>query len=237
MKSSIEKGDILNIAIKKTLYKFQKDLKKRFDKKIVDIVIYGSVIRGGFNSKESDIDFIVFLNEQLTEVDIVRIKEMHTEYRMTRKLLSLLEGRYIAIDNTSFVNGYYVGTYVKGWKPLLETGFNDIESAMILDSYMSLYGTNTISMLLHFDWIEIKNQISMQIEEFTNNELLLSDEGFKKYALITAARSLYTYLESGFISKKGAQQWIEHNFLKIDYQKPREFLIRIREIIRKNSIN
>ncbi|MGD9909897.1 MAG: nucleotidyltransferase domain-containing protein [Candidatus Izemoplasmatales bacterium] len=227
----------MNLAIKKTLDKFQKDLKERFDRKIIDIVIYGSVIRGGFNSKKSDIDFIVFLNEELTEVDIVKIKELHAEYRMTRNLLSLLEGRYIAIDNNRFVNGYYVGTNVKGWKQLTETGFNDIEVAMILDSYLSLFMTNTISKLLHFDWIEIRNQICMQIEGFLNNELLLSDEGFKKYALITAARSLYTYLESGFISKNRAQQWIEHNFLKIDYQKPRECLIRIREIIRKNSLN
>ncbi len=217
--------------------KFRKDLISRFDNKIIDIVIYGSVIRGGFNSKKSDIDFIVFLNEELTEVDMVKIKEMHTEYRRTRKLLSLLEGRYIAIDNTRFVNGYYVGTNVQGWKPLSDIGFDSLESAMILDSYMSLYRMNTISMVLHFDWAEIRDQICVQIEEFINNELLLSDEGFKEYALITAARSLYTYLESGFISKKGAKQWIEHNFLQIDYRKPREYLYGIREIIRKNSLN
>lgn len=203
----------------------------------MDIVIYGSVIRGGFNSKKSDIDFIVFFNEELTEVDMHKIKEMHTEYRMSKKLLSLLEGRYIAIYNTRFVNGYYVGTNVQGWKPIFEIGFDSLESAMILDSYLSLYETNTISKVLHFDWIEIRNQICMQIEEFINNELLLSDEKYKEYALITAARSLYTYLESGFISKNEARQWIEHNFLKINYQKPRECLYRIREIIRKNSLN
>jgi len=214
---------------------FKKDIEKYFGNRVIDIIIYGSVVRGGFNSKRSDIDFLVIIDNPLIYEDIVWIKNLHTKYRNGRKLQSLLEGRYIGFIENKFSNGYNVGTKPNGWKKLSVIGYDNIESAMILDCHESLYGLDIVTWILNFNWTDINKQIHEQIDSFINSDLLLSNEKYKEYALITAARSLYTYTQKGFISKAKAKIWIEHNYLILEKNNPKECLVKIKTLLNERK--
>jgi GNAT superfamily N-acetyltransferase/predicted nucleotidyltransferase len=221
----------MNIVVYNEIAKFKDDLYKLFGDKLIDIVIYGSVIRGGFNPKTSDIDFIVILNHKLIQSDLNKIIELHEKYRNETTLISLLEGRYIGIQNDEFANGYYVGTSRKGWRTLSKIGFDNIEAAMILDNYKSLYNKHTIVKLLHFTWGGIVEEIRNQVMEFINSPLIGVNEKYTRYALITASRSLYTYLHAGFISKDEVITWINYNHLRIDFNHPKIFLMKVQAFV------
>jgi GNAT superfamily N-acetyltransferase/predicted nucleotidyltransferase len=210
---------------------FKDQLNEIFDSRLIDIVIYGSVIRGGFNEDSSDIDFLVLIQGKLSENDIELIKELHVQYRQSNTLSRLLEGRYLGLRNDKFVNGYYVGTNQKGWKPISEIGIDGIESAMILDAYESIFHKHNIINLLHVSWDQIVKEIRNQIEEFLSNNLLGRNETYTRYALVTASRSLYTYIEVGFISKSKVAEWMRENYFEIDFSNPKVFLSKINAII------
>jgi GNAT superfamily N-acetyltransferase/predicted nucleotidyltransferase len=217
--------------VKKTIDLFKDQLNENFGSRLIDIIIYGSVIRGGFNEDSSDIDFIVLIQDELFTNDIKFIETLHKKYRKSNTLSRLLEGRYVGLRNDKFVNGYYVGTNQKGWKPISEIGFDGIESAMILDAYESIFHKHNIINLLHVSWDQIVNEIRNQIDEFISNDLIGRNEAYTRYALVTASRSLYTYIEVGFISKNEVIEWMRENYFEINFNNPKLFLSKIKAII------
>ncbi len=218
-------------SIERVIGIFRNDLEKLFRNRVIDIIIYGSVISGGFNSGTSDIDFIVIIEDALSSEDINTIKKLHIQYRQNSNLERLLEGRYAGLQNDKFINGYYVGTDQKGWRPIDRLGFDNIESAMILDDYESLYKKQIITKLLHFTWVSIENEIRNQIDGFIYNDLLGVNETYTNYALVTASRSLYTFLYRKFISKVDAVEWIGDKYFEMDYNNPKYFLSKIKEMV------
>ncbi len=217
--------------IRKTIDSFKVQLHKDFGDRLIDIIIYGSVIRGGFDENSSDIDFIVLVKDKLSTKDMKVIERLHLKYRQSETLLRLLEGRYLGLKNEKFVNGFYVGTNQKGWKPIDELGFDSIESAMILDDYISLFKEHTLIKLLHVNWNEITTEIRRQIESFLSNELLGESVSYTRYALTTASRSLYTYIKAGFVSKLEVEDWMIENYFEIDESNPKVFLSKIKAIV------
>lgn len=207
---------------------FNRDLSLFFNNRIIDIILYGSTIRGGFNKETSDIDFIVFVDGPLTENDISFLIELHERYRLGDTLKKLLEGRYLSYQDNQFVNGYYVGTSRKGWKPLNDIGFDYTEQAMILDSFKTLNETTILEEVLISNYVEVRKEIKNQLKFFLETELLDKDKGFRDYALVTAIRSLYTYLNEGFISKVEAMNWI-HLELNIQNKTERNIIEDIYE--------
>jgi len=221
----------MRIVLKKAISTFKIDLDKIFKSRVIDVILYGSVIRGGFNLISSDIDFIVLLEGKLSQKDVTKIEGLHLSYRQSDSLVRLLEGRYAGLQNNRFVNGYYIGTNPKGWKPIDKFGFDNLESAMILDAYESLNHNQTIKSMLHFSWDKIKIEILNQIDGFIKNNLLTENESYKNYALVTASRSLYTFLNRKFISKSNAAKWIADNYFEIDHNNPIFCLSKIKELI------
>lgn len=214
----------MNETVRNVVEKFNLDLTGIFGNRLLDIIVYGSSVRGGFSIETSDIDFIVLIENDLSNIDQENIQNLHIEYRNSESVVSLLEGRYIGLVNDKFSNGYYVGTNPKGWKPINQLGFGDLESAMILDKYESIYKTDLLNNLIFFDWNEVCKEIRYQLNEFLTNDMLLSNEAYKRYALVTAARSLYTFTTRGFISKLDAHDWIAKNYFDVDYKNPVKFL-------------
>ncbi|MBU1093602.1 MAG: nucleotidyltransferase domain-containing protein [Firmicutes bacterium] len=218
----------MNEVVKNVVEQFNKDLSGIFGNRLLEIIIYGSSVRGGFCPDSSDIDFIVLIKSELSNDDQMKIQNLHTQYRKSKSIVSLFEGRYIGLENDKVTSGYYVGTNPKGWKPIHNLGFGDLESAMILDSYKAIYKTDLLNSLINFDWNVVYKEISFQLDEFLTNDLLLINEAYKKYALITAARSLYTYTMKGFISKLDVHDWIKNNYIDIDYGNPIMFLKNVK---------
>jgi predicted nucleotidyltransferase len=221
----------MDLEIRNTLDRFRRDLINIFENRLIDIVIYGSVIRGGFDSNTSDIDFLSIIHGELSLKDICDITELHKKYRKEDDWVSLLEGRYIGIKDYTCINGYYVGTSKKGWKVMTEIGYGDLESAMILDSYESLMKIDLVNKLLHFTREGIVKEIRNQINDFIENDLLSNDKKYTNYTVITACRSLYTYLENGFISKVDVIPWMKENHFEVDFNNPGMVLNKIKDMI------
>lgn len=199
----------MNKDITNTITSFKEDLSFLFEDRLIDVVIYGSAVRGDFIYGKSDIDFIVFINAAFTENDYVALETMMSSLRNNENLSNKLEGTFIAIDDQlEYINSYYAGTNVKGWKRLQSLTFNNIESAMMLDAYLSMLQTNVVSKLIKYDWIQLEAEIELQIETFRNTLLKYQNVSYHLYALKTSLRSLYTLTTKRFISKNGAIDWI-----------------------------
>ncbi|MGS0973166.1 MAG: nucleotidyltransferase domain-containing protein [Candidatus Izemoplasmataceae bacterium] len=216
--------------------RFYENLISLLPNRVIDIIVYGSFIRGDFEPETSDIDFIVFVEGALSEEDIYSIEKLHELYRKEDAHVNLLEGRYLGVQKDKMINGYYVGTSRKGWKKIDELGFDSIETGMILDCYWSYKNQNIINDFLKCDWSLIKKELILQFDDLLNHDLFLKDKGFTNYALITTARSLYTYINQGFISKREATKWLQNQILYFDLDNPLKTLNNIREYINMRGI-
>lgn len=199
----------MDVEIKNVLQCFRNDIEKLIEDDLLDIVLYGSTVRGGFIPGKGDIDFLVIVSGTITDNEIDKLKEYHLSLRKQDNLLSQLEGTYIGINYNKVINGYYVGTNMNGWKKITSLSFSNLESAMILDKYHSLNKTDILLQFLTYDWEIIRDEIVVQVNDFMNHPLLVENMDYTIYALKAATRSLYTILENGFISKKGALEWIK----------------------------
>ncbi len=220
------------VIIMNLITKFNSDLQNLFGNRIIDIILYGSFVRGDFNPNSSDVDFLVFIEGKLSKKDIQRLRTLHEQYRECDTLMRLLEGRYIGIVNIEMVNGYYLGTSKSGWKELFTLGFDPIESGMILDKYVSYNNHTIINQFLTLDWSTIKKQIKIQYDDLVNHKLFLEDKGYTNYALITCARSLYTYTRLGFISKVEAISWIQEMGVYFSLEHPKKTAAELQQVFR-----
>ena len=215
--------------------RFKSDLLHLFDKRLIDIVFYGSIIKGDFDEEKSDIDFIVFIKNILSHHDIESIIKLHKNYRTVSSISRLLEGRYIGIDNKKMINGYYIGTKQKGWKEISTLGFDSIEMGMILDCYTSLLKTKVVEEHLICDWERIKQDILIQLKELKNHNLFGVNKVYTDYALVTSARTVYTHINKGFLTKKEAVIWIQDNGVNFDLNYPVKTIKEIDQFFHKNK--
>ncbi|MFK5884111.1 MAG: nucleotidyltransferase domain-containing protein, partial [Candidatus Izemoplasma sp.] len=197
-----------NEVVKQSFQCFENEVNKIFCDRVINIVVYGSAIRGDFIEGKSDIDFLVFVDGKLTQEDMSLLENYHQSSReISELLIKYIEGRYIGLDKEqNMINGYYVGTNPKGWIAINEIGYGYVESAMILDSYLEFGKTQILESVLKVDWVKIEQEIIDTINEFINNPS--NDISWISHALMTSIRSLYTFKENGFISKLGALDWI-----------------------------
>ncbi|KFZ26895.1 MAG: Nucleotidyltransferase domain protein [Candidatus Izimaplasma bacterium HR2] len=218
----------MNKELHQVVNKFKEDISSLLEQEVIDVIIYGSAVRGGFNPFDSDIDFIVFVDRKLSSKDISKLLKYHLMLRGKLTLDKLLEGRYMAIEDGNVINGYYVGTNSKGWKEITSLGFGHIESAMILDSYTSLNNHNIINEIITYNWDSVIKEIYIQINGFLNNRMLGVNDNYTKYAIVTAARSYYTFTKKLFISKQGALNWMKEIQSMNGLDNPREYILRIK---------
>jgi len=219
------------VQIKYTINKFNLDLKKLFSNRLLDIVIYGSTVRGGFCEQSSDIDFIVFVDDIISKKDKKFIISLHEKYRQSTGSEHLLEGKYIGIKDLKMSNGYYIGTSRSGWKEINKFNSDYIEQAMILDCYCSNYDSGFLQNVIISDFDKVNSEILKQIDSFIAMDILGKNTGFAEYACVAAAKSLYTFINKGFLSKQDAQIWLEKDFFPIDYENAFGYMKKIKSLI------
>ncbi|MBF4696051.1 nucleotidyltransferase domain-containing protein [Fusibacter ferrireducens] len=73
--------DKLNVplSVKTILNDLQMELIETFRSKISAIYIHGSIVTGNFRAKSSDIDYLVLLCDELDEIEIETLKEIHSK--------------------------------------------------------------------------------------------------------------------------------------------------------------
>lgn len=196
--------------IKKVIENFESDLEIILENSVIDIIIHGSTVGGGFIKGKGDVDFLVFTNSKISEAQKDKIFDYHRAIRVEKTLASQLEGCYYSIDQESkrVTGGVYIGSSEGGWKVINEIVNSKMNMAHIMSSYYSTRKSGVLNDIFDFTWEEIENELK---EQSKYNLVLLNkydDYSFKVYAIYAAARSLFTIEEKGFISKGASLDWI-----------------------------
>lgn len=194
---------------KELLQGFERDLNSIENVNALDIVLYGSTMSGDYIKGRGDIDFLVFLEEKVTEKQRNRIFSLHEKYRRNDNMFAQLEGTYYVFDKSKkLINGVYIGTSRKGWKVIDTVIHGDIEQGMILSNYDTLNSVINLEDYFSANWKKIKNEISKLLKNFIKLKDELKDIEFHIYAILTTARNIFTLREKGFTSKSRAIDYI-----------------------------
>ncbi|MBN2794650.1 MAG: nucleotidyltransferase domain-containing protein [Clostridia bacterium] len=192
---------------KKLLNEFAGDLNESCGVEILDLVLYGSTMTGDFVQGRGDIDFLVFLNETLSEEQQVKIFNLHERYRQRKDLFKQLEGTYYFI-NQKHVDGIYIGSTRKGWKNINQVIHGPIEQGMILSCYEAFRNKVTLESFFATKWAEIYSEIDQLTQRFFTQKKEITDLDFIVYAIQTTTRSIYTIREKAFTSKTNAINYV-----------------------------
>jgi len=208
--------------IDETLKQFDSDLTNILNEKYKDILIYGSVSINSFIPHHGDIDFIVILNDDLTEFEINKIYNLHEKYRKKdySNLEYQLEGSYypeaILLNINKIIIGCYIGTGRKGWKKIGTFQQNYIDLIQIKQNGISFKNKKYIIYEPSFQ--EVKQYI---LEEISKYEMLLNDSVIPSFVIIQFVARTVFYLEHNRIGSKKLsceefyEKYINDEFIKL----------------------
>ena len=231
-------GNFMEQKIIKLIENFALDLSGILENSIIDIIIHGSAVTGGFIKGKGDIDFLIFTNGKISDAQKEQIFRYHRNIRMKKTLASQLEGCYYSLDQErQVIGGIYLGTSERGWKEIDQIVHNKIGMAEILSNYYSTHKSGILDEIFKFTWEEVKNELKIQ----SKNNLSMIDEyddyGFKVYAIYVSARSLYTMEKKDFISKGKSLKWILEKERYHKYQELIEECSKLRNPLTQDEIN
>jgi hypothetical protein len=191
-------------VVSKTLKQFDYDLNNILKNNYLDIILYGSNTLNNFVPHRGDIDFIVILKDDISDIEINGIFNLHDIYR-SRKYNNLeyqLEGMYYPVkvlENIccKFV-GCYIGTGRKGWKKIFRFQNNVFDLIQMKNNGIYLKGGK----------INIYEPSKAEIEKYIFEEIKLQKRLIEEnvappsHTIIQfVARTMY-YIETGKIGSK-----------------------------------
>lgn len=189
-------------VFKQLLENFQEDLNKIEHLKVVDIVLYGSTISGDYIEGRGDIDFLVFIEDEITTIQKEALFKLHESYRVNFDKYAQLEGTYYHFNNNKeLVNGVYIGTKRKGWKVVDSIIHGPVEQGMILNNYKTLNRRIRLEEYFETNWTNILEEVISTTKEFERLKNELNNVEFNIYAIQTTTRNIYTRDKRNFTSK------------------------------------
>lgn len=175
---------------------------------MLDIILYGSTVTGDFKIGKGDVDFICFIEDEITQDLKKHLFLIHDTYRYYDDLYSRLEGVYYRVSNGLITGGVYIGSSRSGWKIINEVIHDPIEQGLILQNHESLCGHIEISQYMTNDPDRISEKIKANLKSCKRTLETIKDKGFSVHVCHSTARSIY-YLQHGhFTSKSGAMDYV-----------------------------
>jgi len=187
---------------------------------LLAMYLHGSLATGDFNRKGSDIDFMIVVDEELSDEMIQKLREMHSNIlKHDSKWAEKLEGSYIQKDLLKsavppktprpYINGknFYIAHYGNEWvlekyvireKSIVITGPSP-ETFIDPIFFEDIHQANI--KILHDDWEPVLSESSR-----------LKDDEYQAYAVLTMCRYLYSFSHNEMVSKKVAAKWIQERF-------------------------
>jgi len=192
--------------------------RERLGRHLVGMYLYGSLAAGDFSPESSDIDFLVVTDEDLTEEQFLSLKEMHARIAEAggSKWVTELEGSYIPLralrrydprdarhphidrgggrldieqHDTDWIVQRHVlrerGVALAG--PPVETLIDPLGSGELLRGIVEL---------LRVWWVPM-----------VSDPTRLRSPGYRRYAVLTMCRMLYTFRHGAVVSKPAAARW------------------------------
>lgn len=209
--------------IRKVIEKFELDISRILGSNVIDVIIHGSTVTGGFIKGKGDIDFIVFTKGKITEVQKEQLFNYHRNIRSNKTLESQLEGCYYSLDEerNEVIGGIYLGTKERGWKEVNKIVHSKLGMADVLCNYFSTHESGVLDKVFNFTWKEVESELKEQSLNLLSLLNEYDDYEFKVYAIYVSARSLYTMENKGFISKGESLKWILE---KVEYKNYQELI-------------
>lgn len=194
----------------KVVEDFEINISKILNDNIIDVIIHGSTVDGGFVEGKGDIDFLVFTKSKISKQQREIIFDYHRSIRKEHILASQLEGCYYSVDekNKKITGGIYLGTSERGWKKIDGIVHDKIIIAHIMSSYYSTQKSGILDDVFNFTWKQVECGLKEQSENSFTVLEKFDDYSLKLYLVYVAARSLYTIENKDFISKGQALKWI-----------------------------
>jgi len=161
--------NLKDTEMEKVLLLFTKHLQCIFKDKLYSILIYGSVVLNDFRLGKGDIDFLVVLKENISELEIKKIVQLHEDLRNDKLGLlgKQLEGSYYTIQmfNSKSDNdqGYYVGTSRNGWKKISKVNLNSYDRKNIIMDGVILYGVNIAHLIEDPSMTKLKSEFMSEL--------------------------------------------------------------------------
>ncbi len=199
--------------------RFESELHKIFERPVKELIIHGSVVDGGFIKGKGDIDFIVFVEHEITEEMFNSLKDYHRQVRLQEGLEHQLEGCYLSVDaHGQFIQkGVYIGTGEKGWKCFDGDIFSVIDKSHISQLHYEHKKSGLTKTIFHDDWDQVVIALKDQLKQNVEMLGLYDDWDFRLHLLHTTARSMYSLAHNGFASKRKSLEWLETRAEFIDY--------------------
>lgn len=191
--------------------RFSRAIKEILGNSIVDVILHGSTVDGGFIKGKGDIDFLVLVDKEITDQEYSLIKDYHRNIRKTNSLDKQLEGCYLTLNEEKnlITKGVYIGTGERGWKKFEGDIFSQMDKAHVLQTHYSLYDSHIIETIFTFKWANVEKELVEQLVGNFRNLNDYEDFDFKLHVLHTSARSLFSLEHKTFISKLRALEWLE----------------------------
>jgi predicted nucleotidyltransferase len=193
---------------------------KILNRNFLAMYLHGSLAVGDFHLDNSDIDFMIVINEQLSDETIQELHIMHsnllTQISGWGKRLEgsfvwkeLLKASAPPIVPRPYINGESFFTVPYGYEWVLEKYVLREKSIVvtgpppeILIAPISFQEINeALKKLLRQDW-----------KPLLLNSSRLNEEGYREYTVLTMSRCLFTFSQNKIVSKKAAAEWVRNRF-------------------------
>lgn len=203
--------------VKDLLNKILSSLKEIFTDDLVGIYFYGSLIQGCFNPKQSDIDFIVIVKNQLTKNQEKEVQKFYKNISKYPEYGKRLEAVFYTLDQIK--NALFPSPFlfcISHNKCRISKNNKDLDSdfpmtlAHVYYYGYALYGPNPKKIIPRMKWEILEPSIKEDIKFSINNARKNS-----VYVVLNLCRALYSLKTRDIaITKIQAGEWVLKNFPK-----------------------
>lgn len=217
---------------------------------LLAMYLHGSLATGDFNQKDSDIDFMIVIDKELSDETIQKLREMHgSMLKNHSKWAKKLEGSYVQKDSLKsveppkrlrpYINGGSLSMCPYGYEWVLEKYLIREQSVTVtgphpgtfIDPVSSEDIRQANSKILHQDW-----------EPMLRESSRLENDEYQAYAVLTMCRCLFSFTHNKIASKKVAARWVQEKSsvwqdlveVALNWRKNQEFnrLSEVKDFIR-----
>lgn len=179
------------------------------------LYLYGSLASGGFDSRRSDIDFLVVTQGLLPEDTIAALQEMHRQlWSNGGKWAGKLEGAYLPRELLRKLepDGPKIPQVSEGRFYLETLGSDWVIQYHILREYGAVVEGPSLRELIEPVKPQTLRAAVRQVLEAWWLPMLadphwLERSEYQAYAVLTMCRAMYTLREGRFVSKSAAAHW------------------------------
>jgi predicted nucleotidyltransferase len=187
-------------------------IKAALGEQLLGLYLYGSYVRGGFDSDVSDLDLLVITTGEVEELDLTGLKQLHADFARRHpawddRLDVIYIGR-ATLD--SFRDNAGALAVISPGEPFHVTG-NVADWLMnwyhVLESGVTLFGPEPAALIPPISSDEFEAAVARYVEWFRSEIAEGRGAGYRAYAVLSTCRALYAVRNGRPASKQEAAAW------------------------------